>query len=175
MFPRISSLAILTALSALLLLAQDAVLGGTGLYEPKKADFPCLPEPAYSKGDCNAYFGWIETFYRGNFFTKGWTQYATELLSRVAEDIRPRLAVKINRLGQTISAEWAKENAYRRIYTRRDQGYPNMQDLLERLNEVTRRETGDGSVVEAFLDTAQRVAEKATRGEFLNVAEKVWK
>jgi hypothetical protein len=175
MFPRSSRLAILTACSVLVLLAHGRGFAGTGLYEPQKSDFPCRPEPAYGKGDCAAYFGWIQTFYRGNIFTKGWTQYATQLLSRVADDTRPRLAGKINLLGQTISAEWAKENAYRRIFTRRDQGYPNMQDLGDRLNEVIQRETGNGSVVEAFLETAQRVAEKAIRGEDLSAAETVWK
>jgi hypothetical protein len=174
MFPR-STLAILTAVFVLVLLVHGRVSAGPVLYEPQKTDFPCRPEPAYAKGDCNAYFGWIQTFYRGNIFTKGWTQYATQLLSRVAEESRPRLAGKINLLGQTIAAEWAKDNSYRRIYTRRDQGYPNMQDLLDRLNEVPQRETGNGSAVEAFLDTAQRVAEKAIRGEDLSADEKVWK
>ena len=175
MCPRISKPAILTAFSVFILLAPGQMLADSALYEPQKTDFPCRPEPAYAKGDCNAYFGWIQTFYRGNIFTKGWTRYAEQLLSRVAEDTRPRLAGKINLLGQTISAEWAKENGYRRIYTRRDQGYPNMQDLLDRMNEVMQRETGNGGVVEAFLDTAQRVAEKAIRGDDLNAAERVWK
>ncbi len=173
--PRISTPATLIAFVLLVLLGPGRVCADSSLYEPKQADFPCPPEPAYGKGDCNAYFRWIQTFYRGNIFTKGWTQYATQLLSRVAEDARPRLGGKLNLLGQTISAEWAKENEYRRIYTRRDQGYPNMQDLSDRLNDVTQRETGNGSVVESFLDTAQRVAEKAIRGEALNAAEKLWK
>jgi hypothetical protein len=173
--PRISTPATVTALVLLVLLGPGAVLADSGLYEPRQADFPCPQELAYGKGDCNAYFRWIQTFYRGNMFTKGWTQYATQLLSRVADDARPRLAGKLNVLGQTIAAEWAKENSYRRIYSRRDQGYPNMQDLLDRLNEVMRSETGSGVVVESFLDTAQRVAEKAIRGEDLNAAEKTWK
>ena len=175
MCTRSSKLVLLTAFSVLVLLAHGRASAGTGLYEPQKADFPCQQEPAYAKGDCNAYFGWIQTFYRGSLFTKGWTRYATQLLSRVADDARPRLAGKINVLGQTISAEWAKENSYRRIFTRRDQGYPNMQDLLDRLNEIMQRETGNGNAVEAFLDTAQRVAEKAIRGEDLSADEKVWK
>ena len=173
--PRISTPAPLTAFVLLALLLPGRAFADPVLYEPKQADFPCAQDPAYGKGDCNAYFHWIQTFYRGNVLTKGWTQYATQLLSRVAENARPRLAAKLNVLGQTIAAEWAKENAYRRIYTRRDQGYPNMQDLLDRFNDVTRSETGTGSVVESFLDTAQRVAEKAIRGEDLNAAEKLWK
>ena len=173
--PRISTPATSTALVLLVLLLPGRMFADTVLYEPKPADFPCPQDPAYGKGDCNAYFRWIQTFYRGNIFTKGWTQYATQLLSRVAEDARPRLATKLNVLGQTIAAEWAKENGYRRIYTRRDQGYPNMQDLVDRLNDVVRSETGPGSVVESFLDTAQRVAEKAIRGEDLNASERLWK
>lgn len=172
---RAGSLVVVTVFAALLLRPAGTGAVGSGLYQPQRADFPCQREPAYGKGDCDAYFKWIETFYRGTLFTKGWTEYAARLLSPVSEDARPRLVDKINRVGRTIAAEWAKENGYRHIHSTRSQGYPNMQDLVDRLNETVKADTGDGKVVEAFLDTAQRVAEKAIRGEQLSDTERVWK
>lgn len=178
--------------AALLLLAFLAASAGQSspslsLYEPQRADFPCPTPvaPAYGK-DCNAYFYWVQRFYHGvPILVAGWTARARRLLSKVGAPEKPALTEKINVLGRTIAAEWAKANEYRRIHTyrpeagrppdaSRGQGYPNMEDLNDRLGETLTKETGDGRAVEQLVDTAQRIAEKAIRGEPLSDAERVW-
>lgn len=157
------------------------------LYAPQRADFPCPApvNPAYG-ADCNTYFYWVQRFYNGvPILVAGWTARARRLLSKVGDAPKPGLTVKINVLGRTIAAEWAKANEYRRIHTyrpkpgqppdaSRGQGYPNMEDLNQRLEMTLAKETGDGRAVEQLVDTAQRVAEKAIRGEPLSDAEKLW-
>jgi len=186
--PTKSRWASLAVISLLLVGVSGKSFGDAALYEPDKADFACpIPTPlAYGKGDCNAYFIWVQRFYRGFLLSRGWTEYARGLLSKVATNIRPELTVKMNVLGRIIAAEWAKENGYRRIHTYRPgpgepdnpaqgRGHPNMQDLQQRFNETLSKETGDGKAIEELLDNGQRVAEKAIRGERLSDNEKVWR
>jgi hypothetical protein len=186
--PMKSRWASLVVISLLFFGVPGKAFGDAALYQPEKADFGCpIPTPlAYGKGDCNAYFTWVQRFYRGFLLSEGWTEYARRLLSKVATNIRPGLTVKMNILGRIISGEWAKENGYRRIHTYRPRpgeldnpaqgrGYPNMQDLQQRFDETLSNETGNGKAIEELLDDAQRVAEKAIRGERLSDNEKVWR
>ncbi len=106
---------------------------------------------------------------------QGWTDYVRRVLARESPEVRPRLAVQGNLAGRIIAAEWPKENMYRHIHSRPDQGYPNMQNYVERFTEAIRSETGDGRAVEQLLDTTQRLAEKAVRGDHLTEDGKVWK
>lgn len=178
------------ALVLLTVLAATAAGGSSpsvNLYEPQRADFPCPTPamPAYG-GDCNNYFYWVQRFYHGvPILVAGWTARARRLLSKVGDPKKPALTEKINVLGRTIATEWAKANEYRRIHTyrpqpghppdaSRGQGYPNMEDLNDRLGETLAKEIGDGKAVEQLLDSAQRIAEKAIRGEPLSDTERVW-
>lgn len=169
--------------------AIGETLASVGLYEPQRADFPCPTPitPAYGRRDCNAYFSLVQKFYHGvPILVAGWTARARRLLSKVGDPAKPGLTEKINVLGRTIATEWAKENEYRRIHTyrpkaghppdvSRGQGYPNMEDLNDRLGETFAKETGDGRATGQLVDMAQRIAEKAIRGEPLSDAEKVWR
>lgn len=164
------------AIAVLALPGPRGALADAALYEPQQADFACVPQQeAYGKGDCSAYFKWIQAFYKGNLLVKGWTDYVARLLSHVSPEARPRLITKANVVGRIIGAEWAKENAFRHIHSRPDQGYPNLQNLVERFDETVAKETGDGGTMDAFLDTVQRVAEKAARGAPLSDDERAWR
>ena len=179
--------AALTFFAVLTAIAAGESSPSVRLYEPQRADFPCPTpvNPAYGK-DCDTYYFWVHRFYHGvPILLAGWTARAGRLLSKVGDPAKPDLTVKINVLGRTIAAEWAKANEYRRIHTyrtkagqppdaSRGQGYPNMEDLNDRLGETIAKETGDGSAVERLVDMAQRIADKAIRGEPLSDAERVW-
>ena len=181
----------LAAAFVLLTVLAATAAGGSSvsvnLYEPLRADFPCpTPAPPAYAGDCNTYFYWVQRFYHGvPILVAGWTARARRLLSKVGDPERPPLTEKINVLGRTIAVEWAKANEYRRIHTyrpqaghlpdaSRGQGYPNMEDLNDRLGETLAKETGDGKAVDRLIDSAQRIAERAIRGEPLSDAERVW-
>ena len=64
------------------------------------------------------YWGWVQGFYQGNLLADGWTKYSQATLKVVkAEDARPTLLKKLNRLGKLISHEWAKHDSVRKITT----------------------------------------------------------
>lgn len=180
---------LIVPLVAAFLLSTHYPVLGAALYEPERSDFPCKVPVTYEygKGDCGTYFKWVVTFYRGTWFTTGWTAYASWVLSKIAiPDVRERLTGKFNNLGRTIAAEWAKENGHRAIHTfrpasgepadlMRGQGFPNMQDLRLRFDEAVAKDGRDGNMIERLLDIAQGVAEKAIRGDVLSDREMVWK
>jgi hypothetical protein len=88
-------------------------------YAPKPEDF----RAHYDRDVANRgkqgwpqYWGWVKSFYEGNFFAKGWSDRAKWML----EGIRPaaeqrRLRAKLNALGRDICAEWAKDYDLRKI------------------------------------------------------------
>lgn len=63
------------------------------------------------------YLLWIDRFYLGwEIYPHGWNQVTADLLAKIQEpDQVKQVADKMAYLGKTISAEWAKNNATRRI------------------------------------------------------------
>ena len=60
------------------------------------------------------YWSWVQTFYKGKTFppVPGWASREKELVGKV-----PDAAADVQRVGQAIAAEWAKDNAVRKVST----------------------------------------------------------
>jgi hypothetical protein len=106
------------------------------------------------KGDCanqkvqswGQYRGWVQTFYRGNLMSAGWTKFGQVTVSALkSAAARQAVIAQINDLGRIISREWAKDSSVRKISTAD----------LRRWNDViaTARQCDDGSgrrIIEAL-------------------------
>ena len=100
------------------------------------------------------YRGWVQTFYKGNLMSDGWTKFGQVTVSALKSTAaRQGVIAQINDLGRIISREWAKDSSVRKISTAD----------LRRWNDViaTARQSDDGSgqrIIEA-LRAVQRTAE----------------
>jgi hypothetical protein len=91
------------------------------LYTPIEADVLSAyhSDPANKKVQTwEQYWGWVQTFYRGNILSEGWTKFSQVTLDAVKSEAE-RLPVKktLNELGKIISQEWAKDASVRKINT----------------------------------------------------------
>jgi hypothetical protein len=100
------------------------------------------------------YRGWVQTFYKGNLMSEGWSKFG-EVTASTVKSATARQAVvgQITELGRVISLEWAKDSSVRKITTAD----------LRRWNELmaTARQSDDGSgqrIIDA-LRAVRRVAE----------------
>ena len=114
------------------------------------------------QGDCSnqkvqswgQYRGWVQTFYRGNLMSEGWTKFGHVTASSVkSAEARQAITAQINDLGRIIGLEWAKDSSVRKITTTE----------LRRWNDVmaAARQSDDGSgqrIIEA-LRAVRRLAE----------------
>lgn len=65
------------------------------------------------------YWSWVQTFYEGNLLARGWTEQCGRILDALPGAFHPEdLIGRMNVLGRLVAAEWAKNNALRRISTR---------------------------------------------------------
>jgi hypothetical protein len=98
------------------------------------------------KGDCTnqkvqswgQYRGWVQTFYRGNLMSEGWTKFGQVTANAVRSPAAQQaVIIQINELGRIISREWAKDSNVRTITTAD----------LRRWNDViaTARQSDNGS------------------------------
>lgn len=93
------------------------------------------------------YWSWVQSFYRGNLLADGWTKYSQTTLEVVkAEEVRPTLLTKINRLGKLISQEWAKHDSVRKITT------TDLRRWHEVLTAARRNDDGTGHGIRKALD-----------------------
>jgi hypothetical protein len=119
-------------------------------YEPLADDF----RPHYDRDVGNGgeqtweqYWGWVESFYQGNFFTKGWSGRAKWLLEGVASDVeRNQLRAKLNALGRDICAEWAKD------YDRRKVGTADLLTWGKMMEKARADDDGRGVEIHRALD-----------------------
>ena len=58
---------------------------------------------------------WLNKFYEGNFFVKGWNHHTKEVLKIVPPDEKEHVRELLDNLGNRIGPEWARENDIRRI------------------------------------------------------------
>ena len=64
------------------------------------------------------YRGWVQTFYKGNLMSEGWTKFGQVTVSVVrSEETRQTVIGEINDLGRIIGREWAKDSSVRKITT----------------------------------------------------------
>jgi hypothetical protein len=84
------------------------------------------------------YRGWVQTFYKGNLLSEGWSKFGEVTVSKVkSAEARQAVIAQINELGTLIGLEWSKDSTVRTITTAD----------LRRWNEVmaTARQSDDGS------------------------------
>jgi hypothetical protein len=100
------------------------------------------------------YRGWVQTFYKGNLLSEGWSKFGEVTVSKVkSAEARQAVIAQINELGTLIGLEWSKDSTVRTITTAD----------LRRWNEVmaTARQSDDGSgqqIIDA-LTAVRRMAE----------------
>jgi hypothetical protein len=60
------------------------------------------------------YWGWVQTFYKGKTFppVPGWAAREREILAKV-----PEAKAELDKSGRALAAEWAKDNAVRKVST----------------------------------------------------------
>lgn len=66
----------------------------------------------------NDYLLWVTRFYTGNGPVPGWLDMTRQVLERLPPERRAGIEARLFELGGRIGAEWAKDNAIRRIDTR---------------------------------------------------------
>jgi hypothetical protein len=99
--------------------------------------------------------GWVQTFYRGNLMSEGWSKFG-EVTANAVKSAAARQAViaEINELGRMIGLEWAKDSSVRKISTAD----------LRRWNDVLavarQRDDGGGQRISDALRAVRRMAER---------------
>jgi hypothetical protein len=131
-----------------------AEVADTTWYEPQEADFKAHYETDkanMSKQTFKDYFGWVKSFYAGNFLDSGWTKRGQELVSSVRkEETRAALRKKLNALGKTIAAEWAKANDARKVDTSKLIAWGT------RLQDAKKNDQGDGAAISKEIETISK-------------------
>ncbi|HLE96178.1 MAG TPA: hypothetical protein VI997_02305 [Candidatus Thermoplasmatota archaeon] len=103
------------------------------------------------------YAKWIRTFYEGKAFppVPGWTKRERDILAALPDAARPQAARLLDELGRRMAAEWAKDNAVRKVST------GDLQAWGSALEKAARGDA-DGARTIAQLET--QLAELAKRG-----------
>jgi hypothetical protein len=96
--------------------------------------------------------GWIKTFFEGTWLVPGWNARSASLLDATPPAERTALGERLQRLGDRIAPEWAKDNGVRRIDN----------DDLERWGKaLAAARRADGAALGAALERIE--AEVASR------------
>lgn len=104
------------------------------------------------------YWGWVKAFYEGKRFPPiaGWGSREKDLLARLNHEGRAKVQGELTEVGRLIAAEWAKENAVRKVGTNELQGYGSQ------LEAAAKKETGDGAHILGALDHVRADVRKRT-------------
>lgn len=149
-----------TVLTVAVVVAVGSAVAAPGdasaLYVPNEADF----RPEYDRDQANRrvqswdeYWGWIRSFYGGNFGWEGWVLVTRANLAVVtAADARQELLSLHNGLGRRVAQEWAKDNGLRKISTA-DLGRWN-----RGIQKARRSDRGSGAQLKAALEAIDREA-----------------
>lgn len=127
-------------------------------YEPKETDFKAAydrDKTNMSKQTFKDYWGWVQSFYSGNLLDSGWTKRCKDLVSKVRkEETKASLRAKLNALGKSIAAEWAKANADRKIDTSKLIAWG------QRLQEARSKDDGGGEVIKKEVESIASEVER---------------
>ena len=101
------------------------------------------------------YRGWVQTFYKGNLMSEGWSKFGEVTVGKVkSATARHAVIAQINELGRIISLEWAKDSSVRKITT----------TDLRRWNDVMtaaqQRDDGSGQQIIDALRAVRTMAER---------------
>jgi cyclopropane fatty-acyl-phospholipid synthase-like methyltransferase len=84
---------------------------------------------------------YFRKFYEGTFLIKGWKDRMREILKDIPEGDQAETADRLEKLGEKIGREWARENAVRKVDT------PMLQKWGDRL-KAARRRGSEGMIAE---------------------------
>ena len=130
-------------------------------YEPRAEDF----RPAYDRDIANGgkqtweqYWGWVQSFYRGNLLAKGWNDRSRWLVEEIrSDDDRRRLRTRLNALGRDICSEWAKDYEVRKI------GSADLMTWGKMMEKARTSDDGSGAAIHRSLDTTAAAGSRAAR------------
>ena len=89
----------------------------------------------------------------------GWTKYSQTTIEDVkADDTRPLLLKKINRLGKLIGQEWAKHDSVRKIST------TDLKRRNDAISDARRKDDGTGQGILSAIDQICVQAERQLKG-----------
>jgi hypothetical protein len=106
------------------------------------------------------YRGWVQTFYKGNLMSEGWTKFGQVTVSVVrSADTRQTVIAQINELGRIIGREWAKDSSVRKITT------ADLRRWNDLMASARQNDNGSGQQIIDALRTVRRLAEHRLRRE----------
>lgn len=166
--PGVALLAVVVALAGTGGLAAGCGAGHAGdgpppaaisLYaEPKPDDFRAAYDGDAANGRVQTwdqYWGWVRTYYRGNFLAGGWAAESRTCLERVTDPAARRdLTVALNDLGRLGAGEWAKDAGVRKIST------DDVRAWGKRIDKARRADDGTGAAILATVRTIRAEAER---------------
>jgi hypothetical protein len=118
------------------------------------------------KGDCanqkvqswGQYRGWVQTFYKGNLMSDGWTKFGQVTVSALkSATARQAVIAQINDLGRIISREWAKASSVRKITT------ADLRRWYDVIATAHQSDDGNGQRIIEALRAVRRMAEIQAR------------
>ena len=118
------------------------------------------------KGDCSnqkvqswrQYRGWVQTFYRGNLVSDGWTKFGQVTVSALkSATARQAVIAQIDDLGRIISREWAKASSVRKITT------ADLRRWYDVIATAQQSDDGNGQRIIEALRAVRRMAEIQAR------------
>jgi len=83
------------------------------------------------------YLRWVDSFYQGVAFQPGWVRRQSQLSGTLAPAEALLAEPRLEALGRTLAAEWAKDNRIRRVNT----------ELLLRVAEILADARDDGRLI----------------------------
>jgi hypothetical protein len=139
-------------------LARAADERSTGWYSPQEADF----RPVYKRDQANKtvqswgeYWGWVQTFYAGNWLSSGWTSDCKNIIAGVKLVSKYKeLQSLLNPLGRKIAGEWAKDNDVRKIDTE------DLQRWGDQMRSAKAKDAGTGDELKRVILTIQSEVNK---------------
>jgi hypothetical protein len=101
------------------------------------------------------YRGWVQTFYKGNLMSEGWTKFGEVTVSKVrSATARQAVITQIAELGRIISLEWSKDSSVRKITT------TDLRRWNDVMSAARQRDAGSGQQIIDALRAVRTMAEK---------------
>ncbi len=108
-----------------------------------------------ARQDWDDYWGWVKKFYEGNLFFDGWTKQSAKLIEAVSDaTAQNKLRARLNELGRSIVAEWAKDNSLRKIDTN------DLRAFAKRLFDAKKKDDGLGAAIHAEIEAVRQAIHK---------------
>jgi len=149
--------AALATLLSLGVTAPHAVAAGAALAAPADAELLTAYRadgPNQKVQTWDQYRSWVDTFYKGNFMSAGWSRFGEATLSAVkVPEARQAVAAELAELGRIIGLEWAKDASVRKIDT------SDLRRWNDQIAAARKADDGSGKATLEALRAVRKVAE----------------